>query len=90
VRRRPEGDGDDWSPLTSSHGFQLRVSFHSPVAIGRLVPPTHDLLGRHWAVIVLLQSERETNKSAEGQLVRHRLVSSVPLGSLVSLNFVRH
>ena len=60
-----EGDGDDWSPLTSSHGFQFRVSFHSPVAIGRLVPPTHDLLGRDWAVIVLLQRERET-KTAVG------------------------
>ena len=61
-----EGDGDDWSPLTRSHSFQFRVSFHSPVAIGRLVPPTHDLLGSDWAVIVLLQRERETNKTAVG------------------------
>ncbi|KAF8662869.1 hypothetical protein HU200_031292 [Digitaria exilis] len=27
--------------------------FHSPVAISRLVTPTHDLLAMDWAVIVL-------------------------------------
>ncbi|RCV24597.1 hypothetical protein SETIT_5G098400v2 [Setaria italica] len=31
------------------------VFLHPPVAIGRLVTPTHDLLARDWAVIVLLQ-----------------------------------
>ena len=72
-----EGDGDYWSPLTRSHGFQFRVSFHSPVAIGRLVPPTHDLLGSDWAVIVLLQRERKNCSK----------VSFVPLAAGVSLLF---
>lgn len=38
--------------------FSFSSGHHSlsPVAIGRLVPPTHDSPGRHWAVIVLSQS----------------------------------
>jgi len=34
--------------------------FHSPVAIGRLVTPTHDLLARDWAVVVLLEGRNES------------------------------